>query len=199
MYHSTIDGCLETSGLLAMKTFVWNVCGLGNSRACRRLRQMLRLHNPQLVFFMETKVDQRVMETIRRKSGFFNGIDISLIGTSGGLYLAWKGESLVSLRSYSKCHIDVKVQENLNLDVWRFTGFYGSPYLHERDESWNTLLRLGEDQSLPWLVSGDFNEILYSFEKKGGLTRSKSRMEEFRMVLESCRLSDIGFTRPWFI
>lgn len=36
-------------------------------------------------------------------------------------------------------------------------------------DSWNLLLGLGRDQILPWMVCGDFNEILYSFEKKGGL------------------------------
>ncbi|KAK5826816.1 hypothetical protein PVK06_021748 [Gossypium arboreum] len=39
-------------------------------------------------------------------------------------------------------------------------------------------------RELPWLVSGDFNEIMYGREKKGGLPLEEGRMEAFRRVLE---------------
>ncbi|KAA3473074.1 hypothetical protein EPI10_023482 [Gossypium australe] len=35
------------------------------------------------------------------------------------------------------------------------------------------LRRLGRNQATPWLVCGDFNEILYSFEKEGSLLRDE--------------------------
>ncbi|MBA0597784.1 hypothetical protein Gorai_007575 [Gossypium raimondii] len=46
----------------------------------------------------------------------------------------------------------------------------------------------------PWLVYGDFNEILYSFKKEGGLPRDERRMEEFQTTINICRLEDVGFT-----
>ncbi|MBA0752990.1 hypothetical protein Gogos_020827, partial [Gossypium gossypioides] len=48
------------------------------------------------------------------------------------------------------------------------------------------------------MVCGNFNEILYGFEKRGGLPRGEGRMEAFRMVLEDCDLRDMGFSRSWF-
>lgn len=42
------------------------------------------------------------------------------------------------------------------------------------------------------MVCGDFNEILYSFEKKSGLVREEGRMEDFRKTLEECDLSHWG-------
>ncbi|KAA3468576.1 reverse transcriptase [Gossypium australe] len=41
---------------------------------------------------------------------------------------------------------------------------------------------------------GDFNEIMYSFEKSGGLPRDPKRMEVFRDTLEECHLMDIGYS-----
>ncbi|KAA3471353.1 reverse transcriptase [Gossypium australe] len=75
-----------------MKIISWNVCGLGNPRAVRRLRFMLKQHNPDMVFFMKTKVNERRMERIRRRSGFINGIDVGADGSRGGLCLAWREE-----------------------------------------------------------------------------------------------------------
>ncbi|KAA3468587.1 putative Transposon TX1 [Gossypium australe] len=50
---------------------------------------------------------------------------------------------------------------------------------------WNLLRRLSCDCNCPWLVAGDFNEIMYSFEKSGGLPRDSKRMEVFRDTLKS--------------
>ncbi|MBA0742589.1 hypothetical protein Gogos_015631 [Gossypium gossypioides] len=47
-----------------------------NPRAIRRLRFTLKQHNPQMVFFMETKVDGRRMERVRRSCGFTDGFDV---------------------------------------------------------------------------------------------------------------------------
>ncbi|MBA0550147.1 hypothetical protein Golob_021117 [Gossypium lobatum] len=54
------------------------------------------------------------------------------------------------------------------------------------------------EQDYPWLVSGDFNEIMYSFEKMGGQLREEKRIEEFREVLIDCQLIDVGYSRIWY-
>lgn len=58
--------------------------------------------------------------------------------------------------------------------------------------------RLGRNNSLPWCVSGDFNDILFAHEKQGSPPGEECRMEAFRRTLEGCQLMDIGFSGPWF-
>ncbi|KAA3459982.1 reverse transcriptase [Gossypium australe] len=174
-----------------MKNISWNVHGLGSSWATRRLRYFLKQRNPHMVFLMETKIDKKRMEKVRRSCGFLNGVDFEAEGMRGGLCLAWKEEIIVTLRSFSKNHIDVMVKEENTNEEWRFTGFYGSPYVNNKNGSWNLLQKLGEDQTHLWLVSGDFNEIMYSFEKSGGIPREERKIEAFRETLEKCQLEDI--------
>lgn len=81
---------------------------------------------------------------------------------------------------------------------WRFTGFYGSPYVQDRNNTWEVLKRLAVGEVIPWLVRGDFNEIMYGFEKKRGLPRNERRMELFWKTLEDCQLYDVGFEGSWF-
>ncbi|MBA0754055.1 hypothetical protein Gogos_020329, partial [Gossypium gossypioides] len=45
-------------------------------QAVRRLQFLLKQNNPQMIFFMETKVNERCMEKIRRRCGFMNGFDV---------------------------------------------------------------------------------------------------------------------------
>ncbi|KAA3472828.1 reverse transcriptase [Gossypium australe] len=83
------------------------------------------------------------MEKVRKSCGLSNGIEVGAEGTRGVK------------------EIDIQAE-------WHFTGLYGSPYLKDQNLVWTLLKRLSHEGHFPWLVAGDFNEILYSFEKKGG-------------------------------
>ncbi|KAA3457419.1 reverse transcriptase [Gossypium australe] len=181
-----------------MKLICWNVRGLGSPRAVQRLRHLVKQHNPHVVFLMETKLDQKRMERVRRNCGFMNGIEVGADGSRGGLSLAWKEGAGITLRSFSKWHIDALVMGDDSRDKWRFTGWYGSPYARDQSQVWRILTRLSREANYPWLVAGDFIEIMYSFEKKGGLPREQRRMEIFKTTLEECVLTDIGYSGTWF-
>ncbi|KAK5811500.1 hypothetical protein PVK06_026837 [Gossypium arboreum] len=97
-----------------------------------------------MVFLMETKIDVKRIEKIRRRCGFENGIDVGAAGSRGGISMAWKVEITVCLNNFSKSYIDVIVKEDNVNEEWRFTGFYGSPYATNKDVSWNLLRKLGD-------------------------------------------------------
>ncbi|KAA3469292.1 reverse transcriptase [Gossypium australe] len=163
-----------------MKLLSWNVRGSGSPRTVRRLRYMLKLRNPQMVFFVETKICRSKMERIRYSCGYVNGIEVDLEGTRGGLYLAWKQEVSITVR-----HIDMVVDKNESRE-------------HDRSNSWAELRSLYTEERFPWFVCGDFNKIMYGFEKRGGVPRDERRMELFQKVLLECSLMDMGFSGRWF-
>lgn len=71
--------------------------------------------------------------------------------------------------------------------------------MSKKNEPWNLLRRLGVDKSYPRLISGDFNKILYFFEKVGGVLRDDCRMQIFRKnVLNDCELIDVGYSGTWY-
>lgn len=93
----------------------------------------------------------------------------------------WSDSINISLHSYSSGHIDCVI--NLEESFFKFTGFYGNPNTPARRFSWDLLRRLGSDpipQVGAWLVGGDFNEIFYEVEKKGGNPRSFSQMKDLK-------------------
>lgn len=144
---------------------------------------MPRQYSPQVVFLMETKVSGTRMEQIRRSCGFQCGIQVGEEGSNGGLCISWKEGVDVILQSYSKNHIDVLIRNGTG-ENWRYTGFYGSPVAAGRMDTWDILRGLGHTQNLPWIVNGDFNEVMYSFEKVGGSVRDERRMALFQNALD---------------
>ncbi|KAA3488685.1 non-ltr retroelement reverse transcriptase [Gossypium australe] len=77
-------------------------------------------------------------------------------------------------------------------------GFYGNQEERNRSESWDLLRRLGQEQTIHWVVLGDSNEIVNSFEKKSGRLRADRQMDEFRTALDDCGLNDLGYIGRWF-
>ncbi|KAA3476755.1 BEACH domain-containing lvsC [Gossypium australe] len=75
-----------------------------------------------MVFFMETKIDEKRMEKIKRRCGFVNGINVGAEGSRGGICLAWKEELQVRLKTFSPNNIDVLIKEESVNEEWRFTG-----------------------------------------------------------------------------
>ena len=144
---------------------------------------------------METKCDHVRLEWIRVKLGFCGKLVVDCDGKKGGLCLLWDKSIDVSLLSYSRFHIDVHVSIPRGVS-WRFTGMYGHPDSGQRQHSWNLLRRLHGMSSLPWLCVGDFNVVLESSEKEGGVPKSALAMSEFRSALDECGLQDLGFFGP---
>ena len=65
-----------------------------------------------------------------------------------GLVLFWKTSVEIDIESSFVNHIDATVNKNSN-DLWCFTGFYGEPETHKRQESWDLLRSLHGRNSLP--------------------------------------------------
>lgn len=47
--------------------------------------------------------------------------------------------------------------------------------------------------NLPWLVCGDFNQILFEEEKKVGPPKRQQDMVDFHDALDKCRLKELGY------
>lgn len=119
-------------------------------------------------------------------------------GRSGGLAMLWKEGFEVWFKSSSNTHIDVVVCEGNGAKPWRVTGFYGHPDASMRPISWDLLESLHRQCQMPWVVFGNFNEILNSDEKLGRLDRDARQMEGFRECLCNCGLFDMGFVGQRF-
>ena len=105
----------------------------------------------------------------------------------------WKEGAEVCLQSCSNSHIDMVVREGNGALPWRATGFYGHPDAGMRFISWELIRSLKRQCDLPWVLFGDFNEIVHSDEKLGWLDRDARQMEGFRECLSDCGLVDLGF------
>ena len=79
------------------------------------------------------------------------------------------------------------------------TAIYASPNFNKRKMLWEYLKNLAPSVNLPWVLLGDFNEMLAEDEKMGGLPLNRNRISAFRECINQCGLMDLGFHGPRFM
>ncbi|KAA3465686.1 reverse transcriptase [Gossypium australe] len=81
------------------------------------------------------------------------------------------GDNGCNVRDEGDMWLDL--QDNME-NLYAFPNlFYDNLEERYKRSSWDLLRQLEQDQSIPWLVVGDFNKIAFSFEKIGRCLRSK--------------------------
>uniref|UniRef100_A0A803QIB1 Reverse transcriptase domain-containing protein n=1 Tax=Cannabis sativa TaxID=3483 RepID=A0A803QIB1_CANSA len=132
-------------------------------------------------------------DCFRQLLKFSNGLEAPRTGLSGGLMLLWKDDIVLQLNTFGSCYFDTLITDASD-HKFHFTTFYGAPFVHNRLDSWILLRQLSNIAPLqPWLIIGDFNEIISNENKSGGSLRSESQMSAFRDALDFCHLMDPPF------
>ncbi|KAG7583713.1 Reverse transcriptase domain [Arabidopsis suecica] len=173
--------------------------GVGNTPTVRHLREIRGQYFPEITFLCETKNKRSYLENVVGHLGYFDLHTVDPVGKSGGLALMWKDSVQVRVLQSDKRMID-------SLIVWQdkefyLTCIYGEPVQSERGDLWERLTRLGLSRDKPWMLTGDFNELVDPSEKIGGPLRSDSSCMEFRQMLTSCGLWEVkhsGYQYSWY-
>ena len=81
---------------------------------------------------------------------------------------------------------------------WLLSAIYASPRYVRRQLLWDNLSMVTGLHSLPWVIVGDFNEMLSGDDKFGGNPVSISRALKFQECLNNCSMIGLGFSRLKF-
>jgi hypothetical protein len=118
----------------------------------------------------------------------------------GSLFLAlfWDESIKVEIFSYGLHHIDTLIWDGVHHAGWRGTFVYGEPRTQDRCKMWKLLKRIKPCSYAPWMMIGDFNEAMWSFEHLSSCRRPAKQMAAFCEVLSHCDLHGLGFFGlPW--
>ncbi|CAH9109059.1 unnamed protein product [Cuscuta epithymum] len=176
-----------------MSIVSWNCRGLGNLATVQVLSDLVREQKPIVIFLLETKAGYRRVNEVFCGLGFRKGQVIESAGRSGGLALYWRDEVSINILDSNQFYIDCSIRIHEGDDYWRLTGFYGIPDRGRRKESWEMLKDLAHRSDLPWMVIGDFNDIMFASEKRGGLPQPLWQMRGFREAIWASGLRDFPF------
>ncbi|CAH9112818.1 unnamed protein product [Cuscuta europaea] len=142
---------------------------------------------------METFSDDNRVASVMRKIGMDYSFAVASEGHRGGLAPFCREGIQVQIVNSSNHFIDLQISLEEGAPSWHFTGFYGCPERTRRRESWDILksLSLGIDQ--PWLVMGDFNDLIFATEKRGRVLHPPWLLRGFRDSVWASGLRNFAF------
>lgn len=186
-----------------MSSFFWNVRGFNKPLKHSIVREWVG--NNELMFgsILETRVKEKKAEGIL--NSVFRGWSymMNYENSQGGrIWFVWKDEVCIMPVYKSDqlitCSVGLKDQEEFFC-----TCVYANNLAEGRKELWEDLCHHNDSvlfRNKPWIIMGDFNEILEVEESSGfsDLVRLPSGMRDFQRMVLHCNLSDLGYQGPLF-
>ncbi|XP_022752295.1 uncharacterized protein LOC111301045 [Durio zibethinus] len=180
-----------------MSMLLWNCRGARHPNFVRTVRELAGMHGPDIMVITETRARGEDVRHIIDRLPFDSWKDTATIGYKRGIWFLWKSD-LVEVddicATEQEIHATIKVKSN-NFS-WLISAIYASPCYKERLLLWENLKTVPSHHDLPWLVLGDFNEVLNIEDKKGGRPVSLVGSGAFKDCLNFCHLADLGFSGP---
>ena len=174
-----------------MRFIAWNCQRIGSPLTVEALMEQRKKHDPEFFFLNETKKKEEKLEEVRRKLKYGKACYVEPEGLSGGLALWWNEQEEVRVIGKCKNLIDMEVRDEGQKIQLKVFWIYGPTDYDERQEVWRLVKKRAMNIASPWMCVGDFNDILYNYEKEGGRIKDARKIRGFRSMVEESQLIDL--------
>lgn len=195
---SSEKGALPTYNF-PMKILIWNCRGAANPHFRRHFREIIKTHQPQMAVITETRISGDRAKRLSMNLGFSNTAIADAVGFAGGIWVMWNDQEIrCDILDVGAQDIHACIQVPPLFSPWIFSAIYARPNFADRRTLWDDLSVFASTHSSPWVIAGDFNEVLDSQDKFGGRAINTSRASLFRNCMNTCGMSDLGFSGSRF-
>lgn len=111
-------------------------------------------------------------------------------GHSGGLWVLQHTGLSFSISVFDAGDRSITLELSKGHQKWYCTGLYANPNPIQRHLLWNYLSSLKDSIHGPWFIIGDFNEVLFLGDIKGGMFVQR-RADALFQVMNHCDLVDL--------
>lgn len=179
-----------------MDIVCWDARGATCAKFGVNVLELVRTHHMDILFVCEPQISGGKAIFVAKSLGFSNYEIVNPIGFSSGLWL---------LRNENKVVVDIL---GINVQAiaacvswpgqlpWFFTAVYAKLNSVNREKLWDYLNFVVGCHQFPWLLAGDFIEMLSVEDKLGGAVLS--RLKEFKSWVNVNDMVDFGFSGPKF-
>lgn len=177
--------------------FFWNVRGLNDSDKHKPFSQWLSNNQPLFGAILESHIKEQSLNLIMSKvCQGWNFTSNHISDEDGRIIVIWKHPVTVRVLHQSKQSLTCEITIRASLKFVQ-TIIYASNLTQERTDLWVDLINMQQTLSLhssPWLIGGDFNQIIHPAEHSNPAINSFSPgMIELRDCLLQMGLFDLRF------
>lgn len=179
-----------------MKIISWNIRGLGRREKRRGIRRLLSQRKVDILFLQETKKDSINPNMVNSfwPSTNFDFASVNASGLAGGILCAWDLDVFSLDEVIQNKHFILLKGKIVPEFECILINVYTPNDPRDRKILWDEISNLRSRFTLPWCVSGDFNEVCKISERKNCLRISQGirQFNDFISNLELCNLPLLG-------
>lgn len=178
-----------------MSVLSWNCRGSGGS-TISTLKRYIRCTGASITFVSETRCGIQVAEARLATLAPCNFCAVPSNGQAGGLWLIWDPGIDIRIIKQNINMIAAWVPKIGDKEAWILIAVYGDPHRRNNPNIWNEIEEFLEPQDMPVCILGDFNAIMSTNEKRGGVGALSADNRRFRAWIHSNGLVDLGHHGP---
>jgi exonuclease III len=196
-WYPTLNPPFMSAHEIGLNVLTWNCRGVLNPCFRRALLELLHINDPAILILTETRLGGARAAELAKSFPFDGFLCTNTIGFAGGIWILWKSAAVeLELLTSTEQEIHVSAQVKDSNSLWLLSAIYASPRRSERRVLWKNLMVISGLHKLPWVMVGDFNDIISGDEKWGGNFPVASRIAEYNNCMNTCSMLDLGFSGP---
>lgn len=182
--------------LMVLQVLYWNCGGAGTHRCNSIPNDIIKMHNLDLLFIAEPKVSGSKAEEALRRINIQCLKRIEVKGRSRGVWVFIQNNTFtfeIIKMGFNFIHLSIKggkVPEMVCIAVYIY------PQSTRKRQCFDNIKELAKGVTKPWIIIGDFNEIISEEEKKGGAPIDHNRCFHFRRWLNDYGLMNLETVGP---
>lgn len=178
----------------------WNVRGLNKAGKFREISSRLQNLNPAITVLIETRVKEKNADRIRKKmklNGYY--LDNYPNHENGRIWLQWDD---------SRRHIDCihstdqmlhcRVTDAAGVFMFWMTAVYAHNQLNRRKTLWQDIVKIYTQQTGPWVLIGDFNNVLKAEDRIGGTAVTENEYIDIVEMMSNAGLYEVERDGDYF-
>ncbi|XP_074305651.1 uncharacterized protein LOC141640871 [Silene latifolia] len=176
---------------------MWNVRGLNSDIKQKDIKWFLHQNDVNLFGLLETKVKPESLNRVACKVCYgWNFVTNTSLHNGGRVWILWKANKLsLDVLEMDAQYIHVRIQVQQTGHLFLATFVYAFNKIADRIPLWNALIRFS--MGGPWIVLGDFNNVMYSNERLGKMVKD-DEMFPFQTTANLCDFQDMKATGSLF-
>ncbi|KAL3646608.1 hypothetical protein CASFOL_009575 [Castilleja foliolosa] len=183
-----------------MKIVSWNIRGLSTASRQKGVKALVVSHNVDIVGLLETKLDDnRLRSFMTFHFSGWNQVNNFDTHVAGRILVLWN-PSKVSMEpiSISPQVIHFKATCKVSSVSTRLSFIYGLHSIIDRRPLWTNLSDFSGQNRSPWLLLGDFNNVLCSGDRQNGVDVTPYEIRDFEDFCSASGVSDLQYTGSHF-
>lgn len=173
----------------------WNVRGFSKALKHKIVHSFLKEHQLALCALLETKLEEnRLLEVMQWNFTSWKGVHNFEEHEAGRIAILWNPQLIeVTVMGIHDQVIHLCVTCKVSSKTFYVSFVYGLHSVIARRALWDRLREFGYDGAKPWLVCGDFNNLLQLEDRIGGVQPKAYEIDDFLNCCVDLGLVDIKY------